>query len=205
MLSSQITTADVSHSGPHFVSASVSVPEKVVLHVGCGPNERSRLERMFHEPGWREVRLDIDPPVAPDIVASLTDMSVVADESVDAVWSSHNLEHLYPHEVPVALKEFRRVLKPGGFVLITLPDLQVVAERILADKLDEVLYVSPAGEVTPLDMLFGYGRFVAHNLYMAHHCGFTAKTLTNALIQAGFVNVNTSRENLAIWAAAKKI
>jgi hypothetical protein len=43
----------------------------------------------------------------PDIVGTMTDMSAVADASVDALFSSHNIEHLYPHEVPVALAEFR--------------------------------------------------------------------------------------------------
>jgi predicted SAM-dependent methyltransferase len=42
-------------------------------------------------------------------------MKAVASESVDAIFSSHNIEHLYPHEVPVALAEFIRVLKPGLF------------------------------------------------------------------------------------------
>jgi predicted SAM-dependent methyltransferase len=51
----------------------------------------------------QELRLDIDASVAPDIVATMTDMSRVADASVDAVFSSHNIEHLDPHEVPVAL------------------------------------------------------------------------------------------------------
>jgi len=60
----------------------------------------------------------------PDIVCSITDMSPVAADSVDAVWSSHNLEHLQRHEVPVALAEFLRVLKPAGLLLLTLPDLQ---------------------------------------------------------------------------------
>ena len=36
----------------------------------------------------------------------MTDMSMVDSAAVDAVWSSHNLEHLYAHEVPVALGEF---------------------------------------------------------------------------------------------------
>ena len=37
-------------------------------------------------------------------------MSAVADKSVDAIFSSHNIEHVYPHEVEKVLKEFLRVL-----------------------------------------------------------------------------------------------
>ena len=41
----------------------------------------------------------------------------------DAVFSSHNLEHLYPHQVKEALAEFYRVLKPEGMIVIS--DLQM--------------------------------------------------------------------------------
>ena len=67
--------------------------------------------------------------------------------SVDAVWSSHNVEHLYGHQVPTALGEFNRVLKAGGLALITLPDLQTVCRSIAEGKLEPVLYQSPAGPV----------------------------------------------------------
>ncbi len=57
----------------------------------------------------------------------MIDMAEVEAESVDAIFSSHNLEHLYPHEVPVALSEFMRVLRSDGFVVLTCPDLKAVA------------------------------------------------------------------------------
>src|SRR3546814_10286768 len=88
----------------------------------------------------------------------MTDMSAVASESVDAVWNSHALEHLFAHEVPVALKEFRRVLRPGGHVLMRMPDLQKVAESILAVGPSGVAYTSASGPITPLDMLYGQDR-----------------------------------------------
>ena len=54
----------------------------------------------------------------------MTDMSAVETGSMDALFSSHNVEHLYPHEVPVAFVEFHRVLNDDGFAIITGPDLQ---------------------------------------------------------------------------------
>ena len=73
---------------------------KTVLNVGCGYPLRQKLHRQFHGPEWREIRLDLDPAVQPDVVCSITDTGPVTDDSVDAVWSSHNLEHLQRHEVP---------------------------------------------------------------------------------------------------------
>lgn len=179
---------------------------KKVLHVGCGPYNPDSLHLLFRGPDWQEIRLDIDPGVNPDIKASLTDMAAVATDSVDALYSSHNLEHLYPHEVSVGLKEFLRVLKPEGFALITVPDLLPVAEAITQDRLDDPLYQSPAGPITPLDMLYGHRDSMARgNLFMAHKTGFTAKTLANEIIRAGFSWVKTAKDtSFSLWAKAYK-
>ncbi len=79
---------------------------KTFLHVGCGPKRKDRTTPGFNTPEWTELRLDIDESVSLDIVGTMTDMSQVSDASVDALFSSHNIEHLYPHEVPKALTEF---------------------------------------------------------------------------------------------------
>ena len=178
---------------------------RTVLHVGCGMADPRKLPTAFFAPdAWREVRLDIDPGVAPDIVASITDMATVDSGSVDAVWSAHNLEHLFAHEVPLALAEFRRVLRLGGFALVTMPDLQRAAELVAQDRLDEPAYLSPAGPIAPLDMLFGHGAAIAAgNHFMAHRTGFTARTLEGALRRAGFGMVRVVRdESFALWATA---
>ena len=149
---------------------------KTFLHVGCCPKRKDQTTRAFNVPEWSEQRLDIDASVAPDIIGTMTDMSGVAHTSVDAVFSSHNIEHLYPHEVPVALAEFKRVLKPDGFVVITCPDLQSVCALVAQDQLPEPAYTLPAGPITPLDIFYGHRPPMARgNLYMAHRCGFTQK------------------------------
>jgi SAM-dependent methyltransferase len=179
--------------------------ERVVLHVGCGTPGREKLDVDFRGPQWREVRLDIDPAVQPDIVGSITRMTAVATASVDAVWSSHNLEHLYAHEVALALAEFHRVLTPDGILKIRLPDLQRVAELVAQGRLEEVIYHSPAGPITPLDMLYGHRASVARgNEFMAHRTGFTARTLGEKLIRAGFARAQVRRAALDLWATAWK-
>lgn len=160
---------------------------KVFLNVGCGPRGITPLGTAFPVEQWRELRLDIDPTVAPDIVASITDMAPLPDGAVDAVWSSHNLEHLYPHEVPLALAEFLRVLRPGGMLLLAVPDLQTVARAIAEDRLDEPLYSSSAGPIAPIDIVFGLRpALAAGNHFMAHRTGFTPAVLGRALQEAGF-------------------
>ncbi len=138
----------------------------------------------------------------------MTDMSEVETASVDAVFSSHNIEHLYPHEVPIALAEFKRVLKPDGFAVITCPDLQSVCALIAEDKLTETAYTSPAGPIAPIDILYGYWPSLAKgNLFMAHRCGFTQKVLTGTLQAHGFVNVASMKRGAPgydLWALATK-
>jgi ubiquinone/menaquinone biosynthesis C-methylase UbiE len=138
----------------------------------------------------------------------MTDMKAVRDESVDAIFSSHNIEHLYAHEVPRALAEFHRVLKPDGFAIITCPDLKSVAALIVADHLTDTAYMSPAGPIAPLDILYGHRPQLAKgNVLMAHHSGFTEKTLNEALAHAGFkMTASASRgaPMFDIWAVACK-
>ena len=180
---------------------------KTFLHVGCGPKRKNQTTRAFNSPDWAELRLDIDPDVSPDIIGTMTDMAAVQSGSVDAIFSSHNIEHLYPHEVPIALAEFKRVLNDDGFVVITCPDLKSVAALIAEDKLTTPAYTAPAGPITPLDILYGHRPQLAQgNLYMAHRCGFTQKVLDGTLRAAGFAAVATMARGFApffdLWALA---
>lgn len=174
---------------------------RYVLHVGCGPASARKLHPVFRSESWKEVRLDIDPSVRPDIVSSITDMSSTAsDGTFDAVWSSHNIEHLYSHEVPAAFAEFRRVLKSNGFVLICCPDIQAISLAIVEGKIDEIAYNSAAGPITPLDMMFGFGRAVAAgNKFMAHHTAFSQERLARLLLDGGFFEVRTVCRSFDLW------
>lgn len=179
----------------------------ILLHVGCGPKRKDRTTAGFNTPDWTEIRLDIDPAVQPDVTGTMTDMAAVASGSVDAVFSSHNIEHLYPHEVPLALAEFRRVLRDDGFAVITCPDLQSVAALVAQDRLIEPAYVSPAGPIAPLDILYGHRAAMARgNLFMAHRCGFTRKVLVATLQAAGFASVVALARpsSFDLWALASK-
>ena len=179
---------------------------KTLLHIGCGQANPERLPECFKKGTWQEVTLDIDPRVEPSIVASITDMHPVMDGSIDAVWSSHNLEHLEGPMVPKALNEIHRVLKPGGFVLITLPDIQKICQIIANGGLEEVLYHAPVGPITALDVLFGHQDSIARgNHFMAHRTGFDAARLRALLHKSGFKEIRIRKGNaLDLWALGLK-
>lgn len=179
---------------------------KTFLHIGCGAKRKDKTTAGFNTPEWIELRLDIDQGVNPDIVGSMTDMSAVTDASADAIFSSHNIEHLYPHEVPLAMAEFKRVLKPDGFMVVTCPDLQSVCDLVANGKLLDTVYTSPAGAIAPIDIIYGLRPALARgNLYMAHRCGFIEKTLIATLVSSGFSSVICRRRQhpfYDLWAVA---
>lgn len=153
---------------------------RTLLHVGCAGDALPEWLGDF-----KETRLDIDPAMSPDIVASMIDMGDIG--TYDALLCRHALEHLYSHEVPTALSEFRRVLKPGGVVMVFVPDLQDVQAT------DEVLFESPSGPISGLDLLYGFRVATTHNPHMQHKTGFVAATLNRAIESAGFKNVRVDR------------
>lgn len=182
---------------------------KKFLHVGCGQKHKDKTTRGFNSESWTECRFDIDESVNPDLVGTMLDMSAVKTGSVDAIFSSHNIEHLYPHEVGVALKEFIRVLTPDGFLVITCPDMKSVCQLVAEDKLTDPAYTSPAGPITPLDIMYGYRPSMSKgNLYMAHRCGFTQKVLDGTLRSHGFATIASICRGRApyfdLWAIATK-
>jgi predicted SAM-dependent methyltransferase len=181
-----------------------NVKARRVLNIGSGPRSIRKANAIFDPTGWQEVRMDLDPLVRPDVVGSMTDMHAhFGAERFDAVWSSHSLEHLHSYEIPVALKEFRRVLKDDGFALITCPDLETVMTLFLEHGSDHVVYRSAAGPITPLDMMFGHSRSIAAGaVHMAHHSGLTSDRLGGLLLEAGFVEAVTKRRDYDLWALA---
>ncbi len=68
------------------------------LHIGCGPKRKESTTKVFNSDSWEEVTLDIDEGVNPDIIGTMTDLSMIEDSSFDAIYSSHNIEHLFLHD-----------------------------------------------------------------------------------------------------------
>jgi SAM-dependent methyltransferase len=153
-------------------------PQRVVLSVGAGGDLGEYWK------GYTVVRLDIDPDTKPDVVASMTAMGDIGP--FDVVYCCHALEHLYPHDVPRAMSEFYRVLKPKGHAVILVPDLEGVAPT------DDDLPGLPG--ISGLHLFYGDASQIETNPYMAHHSGFIASTLCKCLEAAGFVTTTQRLE-----------
>jgi SAM-dependent methyltransferase len=108
---------------------------------------------------FEQLLLDLDPATSPDLLLDARELASLEPQQFDAVYCSHNLEHVRGHEVPLVLAGFRHVLKPGGLAQIIVPDLQALMAICVQQglDLDGVLYEAPVGPVTPLDVLYGHG------------------------------------------------
>lgn len=162
-----------------------------VLNVGGGGSRD--LPTIYR--GWEQVLLDIDPAVNPDVVCDAKQMHTLPRAKYDSVYCSHTLEHFYRHEVPAVLSGFVHVLKPTGFAHIAVPDMNAVFQALVKGNQDigDTFYHAGPNAISFHDVIYGWGKMLtAGNLFFAHKCGFTAKTLSKALRQARFTKALTA-------------
>ena len=178
---------------------------KKVLNVG-GNSKAIPLPPQYAE--FEHLLLDIDASGSPDIVCDARKLTALEAGQFDAVFCSHNLEHYYRHEVPKVLAGFLHVLKDDGFAHILVPDINEVMRLTIKQGLDidDVLYQSPAGPITVLDVLYGLSIEIEESGqdFFAHKTGFTNKSLLNALHNAGFQKTYSAVGNLEVNALAFK-
>jgi predicted SAM-dependent methyltransferase len=140
--------------------------------------------------GGREKRdgwaiLDALPGPAVDYVGNCTDLSFLPDASCAEVYASHVLEHLgYDIELPKTLAGILRVLKPGGRLRVSVPDLEILCRLFLQPSLD--------GEARfhIMRMMFG-GRTTAYDV---HYAGFNFEFLQAFLQETGFRDIRRVAE-----------
>ena len=94
------------------------------LHLGCG---NVRLD------GYLNV--DVCPSPAVDLVADIVNLPMFADASLEEIRMSAVLEHLYRYQRAAALREWHRLLRPGGTLRIDhLPDFAFIARAYVERK-----------------------------------------------------------------------
>ncbi|HEX9461011.1 MAG TPA: methyltransferase domain-containing protein [Alphaproteobacteria bacterium] len=138
------------------------------LHIGA----RERAE------GWTS--FDISPGPGVDVVGNCKDLSAFAADSIETIYASHVLEHLrWRDELPAALTEWRRVLVPGGTVMISVPDIERLCQLFVHPELtsDDRFMV--------MKMMFG-AQEDPHDI---HYVGLNFDFLGTFLWEAGFIAI----------------
>ncbi|MFM9968690.1 MAG: class I SAM-dependent methyltransferase [Burkholderiales bacterium] len=129
--------------------------------------------------GWEVLNANAAPYV--DHVGNANDLSRFAEGSFTDIYASHVLEHLdYTGELVATLKEWRRVLEPGGAVHISVPDMDVLADLFM---LKDRLSVNERFQV--MRMMFGGHE----DRYDYHLVGLNEEFLSQFLLAAGYSKV----------------
>ena len=159
-----------------------------VLNVGAGGGVRP-IHPIYD--GWEVRSLDINPEAHPDVLMDAREMDQLPGLEYDSIYASHNLEHYYRQDLPRVLNGFRHCLKEDGFIMVQVPNMLWVANAMMSGHdIEDVMYVSPAGPIKAVDMIYGYGAYIdGTNDWMMHKNGFTPKSLGQVLANAGFPNV----------------
>ncbi|MCJ8347759.1 methyltransferase domain-containing protein [bacterium] len=134
------------------------------LHLGCG---KRYLPSFVH--------IDIVNFEHIDYLSNIDDLSMFEDNSIDLIYSCHVLEHFHRMKVGKVLKEWRRVLKPGGILRSAVPDFEAICEVYLETK-DMSVAIGP---------IMGRQDF----LYNIHYNIFDYKSMEILLLEAGFKSV----------------
>lgn len=139
------------------------------LNLGSG-------QRKFGEDGSPWVNIDCQERWNPDLLCDISKLPY-EDGTVEMAVAHHTLEHFGLTEGQDALKEWRRVLQPGGTLLVFVPDLAALAKRWLAGGINDYIYAVNL-----------YGAYMGDEADR-HRWGFCYRSLHAALIEAGFRKV----------------
>jgi cephalosporin hydroxylase len=121
----------------------------------------------------------------PDVVCDLRSLSPFDSDGADEVLAVHVIEHFWRWEALDVLREWTRVLRPGGTMVLECPNLATACEAFLAD---------PAGRSGPgregqTTMWVFYGDPAWRDPLMIHRWGYTPDSLARLMREAGLVNV----------------
>jgi len=135
-------------------------------------------------PGYTGVDA-VNRPAA-DIVAPANDIPLPGG-CADEVLAVHLIEHLLPWQVPGALAEWARLLKPGGLLALEQPDLIKCCRNILERR------SRPGKNPDQLGMWGLFGDATLRDEFMLHRWSYTFDTLSPLVRAAGFIGI-TERE-----------
>lgn len=145
--------------------------ERMKLNIGCGGK---RL------PGYTGV--DAVERDGADIVA-MADAVPLPDGCAEEVMAIHLVEHVHPWQVPDLLREWHRLLAPGGLLVLEMPDLVKCCQNIV----EGFTYAGKHPDQSGLWGLYGDPR--ESDPYMSHKWAHTFKSIRPLVAAAGFHDI----------------
>ncbi|RMG09812.1 MAG: methyltransferase domain-containing protein [Planctomycetota bacterium] len=146
------------------------------LNLGCGDKHLTGYLNLDAASSRRRVQ--------PDLCCDLRRLPL-ASGCADEILAVHVIEHFYAWEAPEVLSEWRRVLAPGGRLVLECPNLLHAAWELLADP----ERAARPGRDGQRSMWPLYGDPQWRDPLMCHRWGYTPASLERLLCEAGFVKV----------------
>ena len=141
----------------------------VYLHLGCGK---------INHPAF--INVDGIPDSHIHYVRKIDDLSPFKDDSIDLIYASHCLEHFSHRKVLSVLTEWRRVLKVGGTLRLSVPDFDTLVS----------MYQDLDNDLTPIMQALCGGQDYKYNF---HYTAFNKSYMLMLLQQAGYENIREWR------------
>lgn len=151
------------------VTPSIIKSDITKLHLGCG---EKYLAGYTH--------IDITPHPHIDFVHPIDKLPMIDDNSIETIYCSNAFEYFDRPEAKDVLKEWMRVLKPGGFLRISVPDFAAICKVYSQHR-----NVNGRGILGPL-----YGKWNAtEDSTIYHKTVYDHDSLTSMLEEAGFKDI----------------
>ena len=144
------------------------------LNLGCGSKLLEGFVNVDLADNWTKV--------PPDVVHDISKPLPFEPDSADEIHAYHVLEHFYRWEADRLLSDWKKVLKPGGLLVLELPSL---------DKILQHFKANPADERLTIWALYGDPKY--KNPAMCHRWAYTYSTLRELLESVGFRDINSGK------------
>jgi len=153
-----------------------------IIRLDIGSGERPRKDGHWYH-------LDIDPKF--DDIEFLHDCSKTlpfGDNTIDEIYCSNNLEHIFHKDVLAVLKDWYNKLKPNGKIEIRVPDFKFACQRYM-DKSWGLKFDN--SDLNLMHLIMGGDNKGEMHL---HKCLFDYETLSKLLYSIGFQNIQNISE-----------
>lgn len=163
--------------GPQVVEGWVNVDYAIGARLAAIPVLKPALRRL------KFFRVDWDPKIH---IHDLTRPLPWDDETVDACYTSHTVEHMSREQGGFLVRQAFRVLKPGGVLRVVVPDLQAIVSKYHSGKIPADLFVEALGVLYGADKK-GLRRMLAPVVEFPHKCMYDTQAMIRLLQGAGFI------------------
>lgn len=169
-------------------SEPVAAERKVFVNLGSG-NKIYKSDPLIK---W----LNVDILEAPElqkhpegveayyVVDDVRTLTKFNENSVDLIQAFHLVEHIPVYEIEKTIIRWFEILKPGGLLVVELPDLVKSCINFLSS-----LTTKDQTTVNNLGLYGIYGQPTPGNTFMEHKWGWIPDTLGQVFVNCGFEDV----------------